>query len=74
MIGLFGAFFIPFRLLQRNKHRQRQVALAIANYLMYYSTNSRLKTNTRASSAVDHTFFATDKSLRCDHENNTQYH
>lgn len=27
MIGLFGAFFIPFRLLQRNKHRQQQVAL-----------------------------------------------
>ena len=74
MVGLFGVFFIPFRLLCRSKHRQQQVALVIANYLMYCSTNSRLKTNTRAFSAVDHTFFATDKSLRCDHENNTQYH
>lgn len=27
MVGLFGVFFIPFQLLQRNKHRQQQVAL-----------------------------------------------
>lgn len=27
MVGLFGVFFIPFRLICRSKHRQQQVAL-----------------------------------------------